>query len=401
MPDYNTNGPRGPMDFQNNQKTGQWGGDFSGQLNDILAPYQRMAQQISSPYATMRPDSWLAKNHPQVANVLDNAFLTAGSTPSAQGPEGVGGGISRMMQGLMGGQQFKRQQQIQTAMLPYQMAAGQLQAMDVASQIGERQAMLPFRMAQERRYDAQSDMYYNRMQDADRMKSLTGQDMTDDKGRAWSRIFDPVTGRTRNFNSEMGKFSDELGQGEQPTFQNEEKTKKLNAVGGKLGEIIDMRMSSDPAIREQGRRMGDIYTGLMGAAAGARTGADQTAPHPYADTKTFVQQERQAAYGTLPKPQSASDYQTAHLTDADYWKDPQASYEKYQKQAQGTKQQLDVDLGKFEKSTAPSKGVSFSEYMQNRDQYDKQVPPPVVTTPTANGPSQPKVIQYNADGTRQ
>src|ERR1700676_2382159 len=196
-----------PFDNQNtNQPGGQFrqGQDFSGSLNDMLAPgsqykqmlapYQQMAQKLTSPYATMNQNSWLAKNHPQVAGVLDNAFLTAGMTPQAQGPEGVGGGISRMMQGLMGGQQFQRQRMIQQAMLPYQMMQPMLQSADTMSQIGERRAMLPFRMAQERRYDAQSDMYYNRMMQGDRQKALAGPDMVDDKGNAWSRVFDPTIG---------------------------------------------------------------------------------------------------------------------------------------------------------------------------------------------------------------
>src|ERR1700688_628238 len=76
----------------------QQGNNWSGQLNDMLAPYRQMAQQFQSPYATMRQNSWLAQNHPQVAGILDNAFLSAGMVPSAQGPEGVGGGISRAMQ---------------------------------------------------------------------------------------------------------------------------------------------------------------------------------------------------------------------------------------------------------------------------------------------------------------
>src|ERR1700676_186734 len=140
-----------PFDNQNtNQPGGQFrqGQDFSGSLNDMLAPgsqyqqmlapYQQMAQKFTSPYATMNQNSWLAQNHPHLAGMLDNAFLTAGSTPSPQGPEGVGGGISRMMQGLMGGQQFQRQRMMQQAMMPYQMLSQSLQPMDIMSQIQER-----------------------------------------------------------------------------------------------------------------------------------------------------------------------------------------------------------------------------------------------------------------------
>src|SRR6266403_3394097 len=107
---------------------GGYNQDFSGQLNDMLAPYQQMAQKMQSPYATMSPNSWLARNHPQAAGMLDNAFLTMGSIPSPQGPEGVGGGISRMMQGLMGARQYRGQRRRQNRMRPSQMRMPQLQA---------------------------------------------------------------------------------------------------------------------------------------------------------------------------------------------------------------------------------------------------------------------------------
>src|ERR1700676_246409 len=153
----NTNQPGG---YQTNTPNSPWGGqDFSGQLNEMLAPYQQVAQKFSSPYATMNQNSWLAKNHPQVAGILDNAFLTAGMTPQAQGPEGAGGGIARTMQGLIGGQQFQRQRLMQQAMLPYQMMQPMLQAADTMSQIGERQAMVPFRIDQEKYMQSRDENY--------------------------------------------------------------------------------------------------------------------------------------------------------------------------------------------------------------------------------------------------
>lgn len=369
----------------NDYNTPSWGGDFSGSLNDILAPYQRMAQQVASPYATMRPDSWLAQNHPKVAGVLDNAFLTAGMTPEAHGPEGVGGGISRMMQGLMGAQQFKRQNMMQGAMLPYQMAMGQLQARDTLSQIHEREAMSPY-------YKARSDWYENRMTQGDRDKFVPGGLKTDDKGNEWQEIFDPVAGKTRLFDPVSQKHADELPVGQVPTFENERKNQRRAASGGLVGEIIDQRMSSDPAVRARGQQMAALWSQMQaqeqGAVAGARTYADQTAPHPYTDTKEFIKNEREAAYGTVPKVQDANEYKTNHFLDADYWKDPDASYNNYIKGIQAMKQQMDVSLGKYEKSSAPSKGLTFQDYMKNPLLYDGSAPaaaPSAAKTGVPNG----------------
>jgi hypothetical protein len=378
------------------QTNSPWQNNFSGQLNDMLAPYnntigqyQQMAKQFQSPYMTMSPNSWLARNHPQVAGVLDNAFLTGAMTPEAQGPEGAGGGISRMMQGLMGGTQARRQQMIQSTMLPYQMAGAQLGAMDVASQIGERRAMVPFRMAQERMYDARSNMYYDKMAQGDRPKSLAGPDLTDDKGGTWSRVFDPVSGSTRLYNPVMQKHADELPEGQQPSFTKEQRSQRISAPGGLLGETYDMMESADPAIRAQGQKLHAQYIQDQSAMAGAKAGAVQGVTEPPKDLKTFVAQERQSAYGGLPKLMNQNEFQQANFTDKDYWakelKNPGSSYQAYVKSQQATRQQLETDLSKYEKSDAPRKGVSYPEYLQDRSKWDGSAPNPAPAAASGTG----------------
>src|SRR5260221_3280298 len=117
-----------------------WDTDFSKQLDTMLAPYREQATQFNSPYATMGQNSWLAQNHPHLGGIADNAFLTAAMTPGPQGPEGVGGGISRTFQGLLGAQQFRRDRALQAAMLPYQMLQPRLQAEHTMAQIGQQEA---------------------------------------------------------------------------------------------------------------------------------------------------------------------------------------------------------------------------------------------------------------------
>lgn len=354
-------------------------------FNQMLAPYQQMAQQVSSPYATMQPNSWLAQKHPQLAGVLDNVFLTGAMTPGPQGPEGVGGGISRMMQGLMGANQFRRNQTIENSMLPYKMAMGQLQAQDVMSQIKEREANVPFKQAEQRRYDAQADLYNKKVVEADNSRYVPGGLKTDDKGNEWQEIFSPVDGRTRMFSPTTQKYADTLGAGEQPTFANERKNQRMSTPGGLMGEIMDMRMSGDPAMKARGLQMSDMYTQMTSGLAAKRAGAEQEATQPAKDLNTFVQDERRAAYSGLIHPMNEADYFNAHMTDPGFlgqnMKNPGAPYQGYLKQKQAERTQLDVDLSKYTKSTAPSRGVSFNEYLQNRAQYDG--------TPSAIAPSTP------------
>src|ERR1700720_269785 len=148
--------------------------DYSTQLDQMLAPYRAQAAKLTSPYATMRPDSWLAQNHPQVAGVLDNAFLTGAMTPGPKGPEGVGDGISRTFQGLLGANQYRRQQAMMQAMLPYQMLEPRLKAEDTLAQIQERGQRATFEIASSKRAEAQADKYYSQIDQAQRSKALAG-----------------------------------------------------------------------------------------------------------------------------------------------------------------------------------------------------------------------------------
>jgi hypothetical protein len=144
-----------------------------------------------------------------------------------------------------------------------------------------------------------------------------------------------------------------------------------------------MMNSADPAIAARGRQLHQQYIQDQSAIAGARAGGTQGITEPPKDFKSFVMQERTAAYGALPKLQTATDFHTSHLADQDYWKNPQKAYEGYVKQSQASRQQLDVDLSKYEKSSAPRMGVSYQEYMQDRSKWDGSAPEP--TPPAVAG----------------
>src|SRR6266850_6545816 len=110
------------MPFNNNQ-------DFSSQLDTMLAPYQSAMQRLQQPYPMLgRMGGSLGQNHPLLAGALNQGLEAAAFTPGPQGPEGVGGGISRALQGVLGASQFDRQRMMQSAMLPYQMLQPRLQA---------------------------------------------------------------------------------------------------------------------------------------------------------------------------------------------------------------------------------------------------------------------------------
>ena len=353
---------------------GTWGNDYSGRLNDMLAPYQQMMGRVNSPYATMGANGWLQQNHPQVAGVLDNAFLNIGMTPQATGPEGFGGGLTRAMQGMIGGQQYNRQRMIQGAMLPYQMVQQQLGAMDTMSQINERNVMVPFRQAQERYMNSRDENYQSMIAARDKAKSF-GRPLTDDKGNNWQEVIDP-SGKLSYVDPNTGKSSQELGV--TPSFNNEQRNQRMSQPGGLLGETYNMMNSPDVATRLKGQALHAQYLQDQSLIAGGRASAVQNATQPVKDIETMVKNERAATLAGLPKIQGANEWQMANMTNPDTYKP--GAYDKYVKQQTGQRQQTMVDLDKYEKSSAPKQGVNFQQYMQQRDQYDGSAPSPAPST---------------------
>jgi hypothetical protein len=344
-----------------------WNMDYSGQLNEMLAPYQKMSQTLSSPYATMRPDSWLAQNHPKAAGVLDNAFLTVGMTPGPQGPEGVGGGISRTFQGLIGAQQYRRQQALTAAMLPYQMLEPRLRAMDTIAQMQQRGEQADY----ERKRGAWYDARIGQMKDPHAL----GKSMTDDKGGEWQEIFDPVGGKTRLFNPITQQHADELPQDQQPSFTKSQRMQRTSTPGGLAGEIIDAQMSGDPMIRARGEKEAKLYTGLMGGVAGGRKGGEENAPHPWDEAKMTLDNERKSAYANLKPPMDAQKFhQSLPMEDPRYAESFNSTrpYDEYLSKHQMEKDQLDFNFNQYQKSGAWKRGVGFQDWQKDPNKGGSQ-----------------------------
>ncbi len=158
--------------------------DYGSQLDEMMAPYRAIAQRFQSPYSTMGPSGALQDAHPMLAHILDNVMLTGAMTPGPKGPEGAGEGISRTFQGLLGAQQYRRQQQMTQMMMPYQMMQPRLQAekeLAETQMYGEHAkyfAALPG--IQQERADV--------MQQRADLESEKGKAIFDDQGRPWRQV---------------------------------------------------------------------------------------------------------------------------------------------------------------------------------------------------------------------
>jgi hypothetical protein len=63
------------------------------------------------------------QNHPALGGALNRALLSAAMTPAPNGPEGAGAGISRALQGVLGGQQYQTQFEHAQEMYPVEQGA--------------------------------------------------------------------------------------------------------------------------------------------------------------------------------------------------------------------------------------------------------------------------------------
>lgn len=115
--------------------------------NQNFSNLSQAIQRVQSPYEMFGAHGYLQDNHPGMAHVLNNVFLNAAMTPEAPLVSGEGNGITRALQGVLGGRQAQYQHQLQQALLPVELAQRQLgyqkSYLDVLkdrSQIGEADA---------------------------------------------------------------------------------------------------------------------------------------------------------------------------------------------------------------------------------------------------------------------
>jgi hypothetical protein len=279
----------------------------------MIAPYQEMAKQFNSPYAMFRPNSWIAQNHPMATKMLDAAGLSMAMTPGPQGPEGVGGGISRAMQGVLGANQYRREMMLRSAMLPYQMMMPRLQAEDTMSQIMERRGSA-----------LRAEAYWNRM--ANQEQEYLRRDATERATKLQQSkyeqqmVYGSIPGLPRNEQGEYDekKFSPEqwqaiankqieLRQGEHPGRESMTETDKIYALMYGKG--------ATPESYQAGLKREDIAKQLAGVkSAGSAEGREST----QADLAFMAKAHDDARTSLLkdqPKEKDSIDFQMEHSQD--------------------------------------------------------------------------------------
>jgi hypothetical protein len=398
---FNQNTNQANTGYQVNNPSNPWSGvDFSGRLNQMLSPEafdqaQQLAQKFSSPYATMNQNSWLARNHPQVAGVLDNAFLATAMTPQAQGPEGAGGGISRMMQGLVGGQQFQRQRMMQQAMLPFQMMQPRLQAADTMAQIMGRGS--EFMRAQDYhemitdRWGPGGLQAQRNAIEQQRADQYINPSMLDHR-RALLKAGLPSDANINNATPEqLEKYNDAF-----TGFQRE----RLRQANGSSetermvnSEDQERVLRGQPPFTPEERNAKIIqYSSQM---AGARTGATASANQPYIETKDFMAKEEQGMYADIGA--TFADYLKSHDPEGLSAIDPKRAAQ-MQTDYRNSLAQRSREKSEYFNSTAPEKRLGFFAWLADKGQAQAKTATPSTSAAPAQAPartSPTKTILYD------
>lgn len=343
-------------------------------MDDQLAHFQSLTNRLISPYNIVGQNSWLAQNHPQVAGILDRVGTVAALTPGPRGPEGVGGGISRAFEGLMGANQLDRQKAMQAATLPYQLMMPQLQARNLQSEIDYRQSEIPWRQSGVE-YNKARVQHYEDMQE----QGKVGTPQIDKQGGMW--VTRTTTKGVELFNAVTGQKADPDNP---PEFVGKLDRASQEYGGGVQGRIIAMQQSDDPATQEKGRQAAGILTGMMGAGAGARTGGEQNAPHPQAQAQELEQSAR-ATIGkniTPVRGKNPNDYliqgiaSTAKEANDMYIQDRKTYQDSYEKQQQW--------VDSYISSGSAKKGTSFTNYIAQQKQRGINANPNTAPSPSTS-----------------
>jgi len=338
-----------------------WDENYSSQLETMLAPYRQQAQQMSSPYETMGKQGWLQQHHPRIAGMLDNAFLTAAMTPEGGPTEGVGGGISRTFQGLMGAQQQRRRSAIEDMMLPYQMLQPQLQARGELAKIGQEQAATKY-------YGSHSEYMDEQVRQMKNPKAIVDtSEMYDDQGHAWSKISTrKPDGTAESHMVPILPQGQSLPEGYQPTFN--QHVRRQGGGGGLEAGIIDMQMSPDPAIQAEGHRRAQLYTNLEGAKAGGRTSGEQGAEHPQVVSQDLISAARSTIMEGLEKPPTdALDYYVKNPSKFKSLGEAQVEVDRLKGGYQTTLQARQNSVDAYISSGAHKQGVSYSKWLETQN----------------------------------
>jgi len=340
------------MPFNNNQ-------DFSSQLDTMLAPYQSAMQRLQQPYPMLgRMGGSLGQNHPLLAGALNQGLEAAAFTPGPQGPEGVGGGISRALQGVLGASQFDRQRMLQSAMLPYQMLQPRLQAEDTLAQIKER--------GQQGDYLAAHAKYLGEMTD------LKGQDLDIKQQRAdqakYGRLLSSPEERfayaRHPFKDPQNPTDDELG-AVQREYESIKSKTQHTPMGSYEEQIENMRLNPDPAIKAEGERRWQDHLNTLNVAAGGQAGARKEADQPYEITQRVRAEEQKTILDDLPRKINTTMEAYANIAPNS------PAYKKYvaerDAREEERKQRIN-DFANYLRTDAPN----YHEYAANRVAYPRR-----------------------------
>lgn len=318
--------------------------------------------------------------------VLDNGMLAAAMVPEARGPEGVGGGISRALQGVLGAGQYRRQMALQSAMLPYQMMGPQIEMQDKIAQMQQRASLAQHYQAQDKFYDARAK-HYEAQEDLSQQRINNRAPTPTELNWQVAMGMHPPKNPDNITPSEYTTLAQDLEH-----LERKGQNRGNNAPGGFMGAAV-MGAYGPPADPTKGYtnddwdKMAQSFVALSnGQAAGRARGtaqAQQNVRQPIEDTEKFVGEQQANMFNDLGKrPSEPTMEMLSQMNPGQNAPENVQAYRKAQVDYDMARSKRADDFARYRNSGAANNGVLFSDFLKNPNAHGT---PASSSSPTPSG----------------
>ena len=369
-------------------------GDNRQQDISPMATYQAMADKLSSPYLMFpKPqEGSFFSNHPLLTGALDQGLAAAALThiaPVASAGENIAAGL----RGILEARQMARQNQVQQAMLPYQLMRPQLEAQHLGAQISQETASA--NLANTRaEYEPALMTGRANLANAGAERQLgwhTGS----------GSYQDPETQQTYVIQSNAaGKVRTVDNQGNEAPA--DVHLRAMSRTGGNPNVdfsepgILRRIHDGDPSAPADLAR----YNQAQASAAAAHAQGAQNVNQPINNADKYHNNEVKRASEAIPKLQTPGQYYEAnsqqHIDDLTHGNEPGyvSNYDKYLTERQQSINDNNDMISRYDASGAGRVGISFNQFKADPDAYTgKAAKQPA---PASSAPASGKVPFWNA-----
>jgi hypothetical protein len=196
----------------------------------------------------------------------------------------------------------------------------------------------------------------------------TGKMQVDMDGHPWQEVFDPASGQLH--------FVNPVTQ-EPATPDVELQFRQGGSAGNPNSDfttsgLTRMALTGTPEQKAAAKQGLALQAQAAGAAAGARTAADQAVTQPVKEQDSFLNDELKRVGGIAPKIPTTKDIDSKYKDDIDYILSPAGTIQREQSDAQNKRAAFDQQVSQYQASGVWKQKIGFQTWQQNPDLAQSQ-----------------------------